>query len=524
MKGLATARIVGSFAILVTLAALNVWGDYPFYQPADSENGPEEVHLAPQPISPEGAVATVATAQPGTFSGSPYLVGPLQSPTTTRPEAETTIAINPNDPSNLVALITDYSLRPGGLTTNGAGKFAVSSDSGATWTESFVPVTGGYPTTSDGVQWLVNRDPSVAIDKFGNVFFSGLYLKLAPGQSSKAVGDSFERDHPPGGVYVCVGKLPTVSLATSNCHPIFTYTQPTGNTNDVDRDWIAVDNSNSPHSGNVYAVWTHYTGCAGTTCEAKFIAFSRSNNHGVTWSPLIQINPADQTVVDWSTVTVGSDGTIYVAYQNYISLQNRREHWMAKSTDGGKTFTPAIAITPVFKDVLFQCPARKNSAPNLVVSSVPGAEYVYDVFGNSGERGTNIGVVRSLEPKGAGGFSAITTINDTTVGRRAFPAAAVDASGTLHVMWMDTRDALNVTQYGIYATYSKDQGKTYAPNARVTPGPTNIGTDAGESCSTMLLGDYFGITVEPDTGVAHPVWTNAGLAGGQLETTTLTPQ
>jgi hypothetical protein len=467
--------------------------------------------------------STIVAAQPATFSGNPYLVGPLRTPTTSRPEAETNIAINPNDPSNLVALITDYSLRPGGLSTNGAGKFAISSDFGTTWTENFVPVSNSYPVTSDGVQWLVNRDPGIAIDKLGNVFLSGLYLKLAPGQDTSG-GNSFTRDHPPGGVYVCAGRLPSVAMTSASCRPVFTYTQPTGNPNDVDRDWIAVDNSASPHSGNVYAVWTHYTGCAGSTCATKFIAFSRSNDHGATWSPLIQINPSDQAVVDWSMVTVGSDGTIYVAYQNYVSLRNRRQHWMAKSTDGGKTFTPAVAITPIFKDVLFQCPTRKNSAPNLVVSPVAGAEYVYDVFGNSGERGTNIGVTRSLEPKGAGGFSAITTINDSTVGRRAFPAATVDNNGTLHVVWMDTRDALTSFQYGVYATYSKDQGKTYAPNARVSPTPTNLGTDAGESCSTMLLGDYFGITVEPDTGVAHAVWTNAGSNGGQLETTTLTPQ
>jgi hypothetical protein len=519
MKGSTTGRIVVSLAILFALAALNLWGNYPFYQPEDSQNGPGEVHLTPQLFPPVAKTSTAATAQPGRFGGNPYLVGPLQSPTTTGPEAETNIAINPNDPANLVALITDYSLRPGGFSTNGASKYVISSDFGASWIESFVPVSRGYPTTSDGVQWLVNRDPGIAIDKLGNVYLSGLYQKLAPG-SSNAGGDSFERDHPPGGVYVCVGKLPSVTLTKANCHPIFTYISPTGNTNDVDRDWIAVDNSTSPHAGNVYAVWTHYTGCSGTTCATKFIAFSRSNDHGVTWSPLIQVNPSDQTVVDWSMVTVGNDGAIYVAYQNYVDPRNRRQHWMAKSIDGGKTFTPAIAITPVFRNVLFQCPTRKNSAPNIVVSPVPGAEYVYDIFGNSAARGTNIGVVRSLRPKGLGGFSAITMINDTTVGRRDFPAAAVDENGTLHVLWMDTRDAVDDTQYGVYATYSKDLGKTYAPNAMVAP----VFTGAGGSCSNLWLGDYFGITVEPTTGVAHGVWTNAGPKGVHLETTTLTPQ
>jgi hypothetical protein len=106
-------------------------------------------------------------------------------------------------------------------------------------------------------------------------------------------------------------------------------------------------------------------------------------------------------------------------------------------------------------------------------------------------------------------------MNDSTAGQREYPAAAVDANGTLNVVWMDTRNSPTVSQYDVYATYSKDLGATFAPNARVTPALINGNTD--------FLGDYFGMTVEPTTGIAHAVWSNGGIAGGHMQTTTLTP-
>ena len=505
---------IGLFSLFL-LAAMNLWGRYPFYVPDQAENGEEEIQLAPQRMPSAAPNSKAAVSQRGVFGGNPYLVGPIITPTTTVSEAETSIAINPSNSANMVAIITDYSLRPGGISTNGVSKYAVSNDFGATWTDNFVPFSAGYGYTSDGVKWLVNRDPGVAIDSQGYVYFSGLYLKLAPGQSHSNI--TYKREHTPGGVYVCAGQLPNITMTNANCNPVFAYTLSTGNTNDVDRDWLSVDgNATSPFAGNVYTTWTHYTGCAGSICANKFIAFSRSTDHGVTWSPLMQINTTSQTTVDWSMVNVGSDGTVYVVYQLYFQNNNLRQHWLSTSSDGGVTFSAPVAMTPQFRDVVFNTKYRKNAAPNVLISSVPGAEYVYDVFAETTGSGTSIAMARSNQPKGQGGFTPLVTMNDSLAGQREYPAAAVDANGTLHVGWLDTRNSSVVSMYDVYATYSKDLGVTFAPNARITPSLLN-----GNS---TFLGDYFGMTVEPTTGIAHPTWTNGGYGPGQLQTTTLTPQ
>ncbi|MGH8359527.1 MAG: hypothetical protein ACRESF_18745 [Pseudomonas sp.] len=519
MSRAAVGRIVTSLCVLFVLASLNLWGWRPFFDPDAVENGEDEIQLAPQRVSSGvQAVQNPTTPTRATFGGNPYLVGPIVNPTTTVPEAETNIAINPVNSSNFVALITDYSMRPGGDLTNGLSKYVISNDGGQTWTEQFVPSTSSYPATSDGVSWLLDRDPGIAIDLQGHVYFSGLYLKLAPGgqQSSKASANLISRQTYPGGVYVCSGMLPSITLTTSNCNPVFTYTKATGNTTSVDRDWIAVDASTSQFSGNVYAVWTHYTGCTLITCTAKFIAFSRSTDHGVTWSPLLQVSAPQHTIVDWSMVTVGNDGTIYVAYQYYFMTNNMRQHFLTTSTDGGVTFSTPVAMTPQFRNVVYSTTYRENSAPNVVVSPVVGGEYVYDAWAEQVSKGTDIAVAKSIKTKGLGGFTTPVVINDSTAGQRQYVAAAVDGNGTVHTIWLDTRNSSTVESYDVYGTFSKNKGASWAPNARVTPALMNG--------NTSFLGDFFGITVEPSTGVAHAVWSNAGLASGFLQTTTLTPQ
>jgi len=443
------------------------------------------------------------TATPGIFKGSPYVVGRVSTPTTTGPEAEEVNAIDPNDSSNLVGVITDYSLRN---VQEGTTKVAVTTNAGATWTQAFVPLAGIYPVTGDGVQWLDDRDPAVAIDKLGNVFVAGVYELLANSKTDANVS----RPHPPSGVYSCQATLPSVALTAANCHPVFTYTS-SPNPYSEDKPCLTTDNTTGANAGNVYVAWLHFLGCKGSTCQTKYIVFSHSTDHGVTWSNPLQVSKQNQDV-EWPQATVGNDGTIYVSWQT-ITNGNLAQHWLATSTNGGLTFTPPQAITPVYQDLVFNSTYRKNTGPNVVVSSVPGAEYVYDVYAQQVGSGSQVVFVRSNQPKGLGGFTAPVSMNDSQSGQRLFPAAALDNSGTLHVAWFDTRNSPIVSMYDIYATYTSNLGATFAPNARVTPALIRAGT---------FIGDYAGLVAEPTGGVAHPVWTSGGLNNGKLQTTTLT--
>src|SRR5439155_20368835 len=96
----------------------------------------------------------------------------IVTPTSTFPEAEEHIAVDPNNSSNLVAAVSDFDQAGGGVNTT---KYVFSADNGATWTESYVPMDPfglGFLMTGDGFFLVANSDPVVAIATQGFVFMA----------------------------------------------------------------------------------------------------------------------------------------------------------------------------------------------------------------------------------------------------------------------------------------------------------------------------------------------------------------
>lgn len=432
------------------------------------------------------------------FSGAPYTVGASVFPTTTVPEAEEHIAVDPNNFNNLVAMISDFS-QNGGFNLS---KFAVSKNNGATWSQGFIPRSGGLPKTAEGHIWQANSDPVVAVDKLGNVFLANLYLQV----------DSFG-NVTNDGYYVCTATLasgPTFTAA--GCHAV--RTTLTASPNSEDKEWLATDNSSSSFSGNVYASWTHFT----PTSDS--ILFSRSTDHGVTWSKAITISTAGQAgAVQGSQVAVGPAGEVYVAYEVFLASGQGR-HFIARSTNGGVSFGTPVALTPAFNNLSFAASYRDNSFPALAVSPVAGKAFVYDVYTDQPSGSSRTAFVRSTTSGGLT-FTTPIRVNDSTTGQRLMPAVAADRNGNVHISWFDTRNSSgNTDLLDIFATYTKDNGSTFAPNARVTASQINNGFSG-------FIGDYSGIAAGPNgtTSLAHPAWTNGGVGGitnGRLRTAKLT--
>ena len=444
-------------------------------------------------VSDEGEISVI----PG-FSGSAYGVGATITPTSTEPEDEEHIAVDPNNFNNLVAMISDFSLN-GGFNTS---KFAVSTNNGKSWTEGFVPLgSTGFPVTSDGHIWEANSAPVVTFDKLGNVYLANLYLNV--------VGISVTND----GFYVCSATMASgPTFSSSDCHPVRTTLKPSFNVED--KVWIAADNSDSQFSGTIYASWSHFEG------GADAIFFSRSLDHGVTWSKAIQINPDKQDgAVQGSQVAVGPGGQVYVAYELFF-VGSSGQHYIARSTNGGASFSAAVPMTPVFNNLSFSATYGERSYPALAVSPVKGKGIIYDVYTDQPSHNARTAMVHSKSSANLT-FTAPVSVNDATAGQRLMPAVAVDAHGVVHTSWFDTRNSGTATdRLDIYATYSKDNGTTFAPNARLTTVQVHAGI-------ATFLGTYSGIAAAFNgaSSQAHPVWTSGAFGGStnpQMQTTTLT--
>lgn len=425
-------------------------------------------------------------------TAGPNAFGNTVSPTTTSPQAQEFIALYPSNPNNSVAVVSDFSLRQGANTT----KYVVSFNNGAagTWFENFIPLPNGVPATSDGQIWEFNSDPVVAIDKQANVFVANLYFNDSPRNKAN-------------GIYVSVGRLVTsnLGLSAATTIPVATNLEP-GTDTVEDKEWIAVDNSGTTcSSGNVYVSWTHFVG------PTNRILLSRSVDHGKTWSSPVRIS--DKVLdgaVQGSQVAVGPGGEVYVVYETFFQ-GNKRQHYLAKSTDGGETFSPSVAITPHFNELSFSSTYRKNSFPSLAVSPTNGHVYVVYADQPSPASGAEVEFIASRD--GGATFSSPVAINNPSVGHQFMPASAVDSAGVIHVSWFDTRNDSNRTStYDVYATNSYNDGGDFCANNRVTA--TSV--DAGNS---TFIGDYAGIAA--NGGYAHPVWTSGGFNNGLLQTATL---
>lgn len=439
------------------------------------------------------ALSEAPAIAPPAFTQPPYILGPVVSPSTTAPEAEEHITTDPNNSKNLLAMISDFSLN-GGFNTS---KWVFSKNGGTSWKQGFVPRQGGFPVTADGHVWQANSDPVVAIDKLGNAYLENLYLQAD--SKGNVTND---------GLYVCVATLASGPVFTkAGCHPV--RTTLTKSTNLEDKNWIAVDNSNSKFSGNVYATWTHFT------AMSSMLWFSRSTNHGVTWSKPIQINPASQNgALQGSQVAVGPNGEVYVSYELFTGTGATGKHEIAKSTNGGVSFGAAVAQTPQFTNLSFCVDYRCNSFPALAVN--PKTGFIYDVYTDQTGSTSKTRFVRS---KTAGGltFNGPIIVNDVTSGQRLMPAVSSDLSGDVNMSWFDSRHSpTNPDVLDIFATYTKDNGANFAKNVQVNA--SHITATPND-----FIGDYAGITSANCTVThcpqADPVWTSAGLnEGGKLNT------
>lgn len=437
-----------------------------------------------------GAAATIQgqASSPSSTGGSPYSVGTANTPTSTSPELDEAIAIDPTNPVNLVAAVSDFS--QGGFNIT---KFVVSYGNGAagTWSESFVPLQGGKPATSDSQTWQANSNPVVAIDREGRVYITGDYLNV----SNKA-----------NGLYVSGGNLglPNLGLTSHGTIPVATNLDPNTSVAE-DKDWIAVDNSNAATSGNVYVSWTRFVS------GVSIILVSRSVNHGQTWLGPVKVNDSWQDgAVQGAQVAVGPAGEVYVVYEVFY-INNQRQHFLVKSTDGGRTFSSSVAVSPIFNELSFVSTYSKNSFPSLAVNPING--HVYVVYSDQTDANASSEVEFVVSRDGGATFSAPVSIDNPSKGEQFMPAVTTDGSGAIHICWFDTRNNFkNTASYDIYASSSSNDGGKFSSNARVTASSIDTG-------NTTFIGNYLGIAARG--GFVHPVWTSGGFNNGFLQTATL---
>lgn len=367
-----------------------------------------------------------------------------------RRQAESTLAINPNDSDNMIAGQNDSRV---GFNKCG---YAFTFDGGKSWGDLIPPF---YQFLNDeGTTFDACSDPTATFDANGNAYVGGILFQInsAPSaflvmKSNAGIGGAFYHSPAPL-AFQTYRDTPVGVVANDNDPNIFN-----------DKEFIIADaGKSSPKKNNVYATWTRFNAATGAGVLANSpIYFSQSIDGGATWSPGIEISGASAAACtafsgqanpnacdqdQGSDPIVGADGTVYVTFGN------------------GNTPTPGVNQV-----LIVSCPATKNCTnPASWTAPVKVANlFDFQPVGPDANSGCPAG--RQCLPPNGYRLDDFVEIS-----------ASVDKSGTLFVTWADGRNlkpnctgnaagATPPCDNDVFYKYSVDRGATWSAAKKLTP-------------------------------------------------------
>jgi hypothetical protein len=369
-------------------------------------------------------------------------------------ELEPSITVNRANERNIVAA-WKQDVGPRGMR---ADLTAASLDGGRTWTRNTIPglskCTGGE---ADGAS-----DPWVTSDQGGTVYFVALQpLEMGQvGDPPSALGASHSFDG---------GRTWTTPATVASRHEGVETPSITG----------------SPkRAGSAYAVWADFA--------FANILFSRTTDHGVTWSPSVVVDQPGATALDVSPRMVAlPNGTLVTVFGRVDFATGLGGLFSARSRDGGRTWEPAVQLTSKPIET-FADPETGEELPQPQFENVAvapdGTIYVTVEANLSATQGV-ISVSKSCD-----GGRTWSTSTLPGVGGYAFePAVAVDSKGTVGITWYDLRNDVPrdaALSGDIWFASSQDRGASWSQIH--VAGPTDL--RSGALARQNRFGEYQGLS------------------------------
>jgi hypothetical protein len=406
---------------------------------------------------------------------------------TNNARSESSIAINPNNPNQIVAASKKFANIE---TYDFTLATEYSTDGGQTWKAS--------PALALPKGATVMTDPTLAWDDSNNVFLVGLTGYDPPTWTT---------------IGIVIYKSTDGGQTWSEPNPIH-------NSPGDDKQWVAGDgNATSPFHGRVYTVW-----------DNDAIAFARTIDHGATWTGTSG-NGAGYPIADGLTVypeiTVSDNGTVYV-----VSTDTASYVQMLVSTDGGDSFT--TATNPATNIVTLE-----DGLPNVggwpelpggtfrVISDPTVAAFgdiVLVAWSDYREGAARIYYVRSTDGGATWSTASGQRLDTATVPdnfHHIMPQIVVDALEVFGCVYYEFGPKPEKNLIDVVLSLSFDKGLTFGRSVLTTQpwDPTVDAPWAHGNPQVRFIGDYMGL--DASSQGFQPLWTDTRTGIQELFTTTV---
>jgi len=440
-------------------------------------------------------------------ANNPQVAGDPTSNTTavfpTNKQNEPTVAVNPLDPSLLIAGANDEQRQPPCGPGPVRGADADSSDC------SFFPNVGtsGIYTSSDGGSTWTNRGllddqaswiASPFVSDGDPVITYGPKPAPGPGftyvNGARAYYSTLASYKDNAGPYP-PGKAPeylAVSYSDDNgatwSAPVLATTKD--NPNDFnDKEWIAVDaDADSPYFGRVYVTYTEFRAAG----QSEPIMAAYSADGGRTFTSPKQVTAAGNNGTlngrQGSYVTTGPDGSVYVAFSQDLRID------VAISRDGGRRWLRPIAVGPenAIPDPLPGSNFRTNSFPTIAADPRDGSTRLYTSWATDSPSGTRI-VVSTSSDRGQS-WSTPVPVSTAAEGDAFYQGMDVAPNGRVDIGYQ-AQIVIDRSTYGTGNAAINSWYVAKAPSATGFNAPTKITTassDPAASAQNNLVRQFYG--------------------------------
>jgi hypothetical protein len=443
------------------------------------------------------------------------------------PHNETSIAINPNNPLNLIGGANDYQL----MLTSGGTNFEtiftrahVTFDGGKTWTT--------YPI--DYNNYVATGDPAVAFDAHGRAYLATLGFLWSQGLGCCTNPDVVVSHSDDSGKSWSTPVL--VVNGTGSFHSVGLFN---------DKEYIAAWGD-----GNAIVTWTEFKYGIGGDYLSSSIYDSVTHDGGKTWSTPVEISGSapfcigalggnDCNQAQFSVPAIAADGSIYVAFETLANLTTTRDIYLvvkvnpdtgervagpykvADLIDGLTDYPSSVNGAQTFQDSEF----RMNPAGNITAdpTNANHLAVIWSDMRNSTLPApsdpfvakTNSDIIVSQSFDGGMTWSAPTALARS--GDQFMPWGAYNASGKLQIGFYDrSYDPAN-HMYGYTLATEKKSGSLTFKYTQLTTAlsdPTQ-GTrwfsGGVVNNATTFLGDYSNIA-SASNGEVVAFWTDMRLS------------